>query len=131
MPRSLVLILASRNGECVAGAHLLRGSSTLFGRNWGCSEQHRSLHFELCYYRGIEYCIEQGLRRFEAGAQGEHKLTRGFLPEGVHSFHWIQDPRFRDAIDDFVRRERAETTAYIRAARSHSPFRDVGGPAHG
>ncbi len=131
MPRSLVLILAKRRGRCVAGAHLLRGTDALYGRNWGCSERHRSLHFEICYYRGIEYCIEHGLARFEAGAQGEHKLSRGFLPVRTHSFHWVRDPRFRDAIGDFVRRERAETTAYIRAAAAHSPYREGAAPAAG
>jgi len=123
MPRSLLLVLGKRRGRCVAGAHLLRGESGLFGRNWGCSEQHRSLHFEICYYRGIEYCIEHRLARFEAGAQGEHKLSRGFLPVRTHSFHWIRDARFRDAIDDYLRRERAENRAYIEAAAAHSPFR--------
>ncbi len=122
MPRSLILILGKRNGRCVAGAHLFRGEHTLYGRNWGCSEQHRSLHFEVCYYRGIEYCIANGLDRFEAGAQGEHKLTRGFVPVRTHSFHWIRDARFRDAIDDFVRRERAQNRAYLRAASEHAPF---------
>ena len=123
MPRRLIIILARREGRCVAGAHLLRGDSALFGRNWGCSEHHRSLHFEICYYRGIEYCIEQGLARFEAGAQGEHKLTRGFLPVRTSSFHWIRDARFRDAIGEFVARERAETRGYIHAAGLHSPYR--------
>jgi predicted N-acyltransferase len=123
MPRGLILILAKREGRCVAGAHLLRGETALFGRNWGCSERHRSLHFEICYYRGIEYCIEHGLSRFEAGAQGEHKLTRGFTPVGTHSFHWIRDSRFRRAIEEFVTRERAQTRGYIEAAARHSPYR--------
>ena len=125
MPRSLILILARRAGRVVAGAHLFRGRTALFGRNWGCSEQHRSLHFEICYYRGIEYCIEHGLARFEAGAQGEHKLTRGFVPVATHSFHWIRDRRFRDAIAEFAARERAETRGYIRAAAAHAPFRNA------
>jgi len=131
MPRALIMVLATRGGRCVAGAHLFRGATTLYGRNWGCSEQHRSLHFELCYYRGIEYCIANGLARFEAGAQGEHKLARGFVPVRTHSFHWIRDRRFRDAIDDFVRRERAQTAAYIRAAAGHAPFRDSRGEGRG
>ena len=126
MPRSLILVLASRAGRVVAGAHLLRGTDTLFGRNWGCSEYHRSLHFELCYYAGIEYCIEQGLSRFEAGAQGEHKLTRGFMPVRTHSFHYIRDLRFRDAIGDFVQREDAELGDYISAVEEHTPFRQGG-----
>jgi hypothetical protein len=123
MPRTLILILAKRAGRAVAGAHLLRGETALFGRNWGCSEQHRALHFEVCYYRGIEYCIEHGLARFEAGAQGEHKLTRGFLPVRTHSFHWIRDARFRQAIGEFVAREREQTAQYLRAAGAHTPFR--------
>lgn len=128
MPRTLILILARRGRRIVAGAHLLRGESTLFGRNWGCSEQYRSLHFEVCYYRGIEYCIEHGLARFEAGAQGEHKLTRGFMPVRTHSFHWIRDARFREAIGEFVAREREQTGRYIEAAGTHSPFRAADAP---
>ncbi len=131
MPRALIIVLARRGGRYVAGAHLLRGTDALFGRNWGCSEQHRSLHFEMCYYRGIEYCIEHGLARFEAGAQGEHKLTRGFVPVRTHSYHWIRDGRFREAIGEFVRRERAETGAYIRAAAAHAPFRALGAAPDG
>jgi len=123
MPRTLILILAKRAGRAVAGAHLLRGETALFGRNWGCSERHRALHFEVCYYRGIEYCIEHGLARFEAGAQGEHKLTRGFLPVRTHSFHWIRDARFRQAIGEFVAREREQTAQYLHAAAAHTPFR--------
>jgi predicted N-acyltransferase len=123
MPRSLIMILASRNDEVVAGAHLLRGNDALFGRNWGCSEHHRALHFELCYYVGIEYCIAHGLHRFEAGAQGEHKLARGFMPVRTHSFHYIRDPRFREAIDDFVQREGDEIGHYISDVETHTPFR--------
>jgi predicted N-acyltransferase len=131
MPRSLILILAKRGGRSVAGAHLFRGTTTLYGRNWGCRERHRSLHFEVCYYRGIEYCIAEGLARFEAGAQGEHKLTRGFVPQRTHSFHWIRDPRFRDAIDEFVTRERTQTRAYIEEAAAHAPFHGLRPGVHG
>lgn len=127
MPRSLIMILASRGSQVVAGAHLLRGADALFGRNWGCSEHYRSLHFEMCYYKGIEYCIEHGLARFEAGAQGEHKLTRGFMPVRTHSFHYIRDRRFRDAIGDYVQREDAEIGDYISAVQAHTPFRQSGG----
>ena len=127
MPRSLIMILASRDDEVVAGAHLLRGNDALFGRNWGCSEHHRALHFELCYYVGIEYCIAHGLRRFEAGAQGEHKLARGFMPVRTHSFHYIRDPRFREAIDDFVQREGDEIGHYISDVETHTPFRQSDG----
>jgi uncharacterized protein len=123
MPRALIIILARRGRRVVAGAHLLRGRDALFGRNWGCSEPYRSLHFEICYYRGIEYCIEHRLARFEAGAQGEHKLMRGFMPVRTHSFHWIRDPRFRDAIGSFLARERRQTEHYMQAAAAHTPFR--------
>ncbi len=120
---SLILILARREGRYVAGAHLFRGEKRLYGRNWGCSEYHRSLHFEMCYYRAIDYCIEQGLEAFEAGAQGEHKLSRGFLPVMTFSAHGVLHAEFRRAIADFTRRERIEVGRYIGAMSAHSPFR--------
>ena len=123
-PRELLMVLARRGHKTIAGAHLLVGADTLYGRNWGCAEQHRGLHFEMCYYQGIEYCVRHGLDRFEAGAQGEHKITRGFLPVATHSFHQIRDPDFRRAIDDFVHRERAGIAEQIRIMQAHSPFRD-------
>jgi predicted N-acyltransferase len=123
MPDSVMLVLAHRDRHCVAGAHLLRGRDTLYGRNWGCTEYLPSLHFEMCYYRGIAYCIEQGLRVFEAGAQGEHKIWRGFLPRATHSAHWFRDARFRDAIVDFLRRERIEIGHHMDVMREHLPFR--------
>lgn len=120
---ALILILARNRGRYVAGAHLFRGARSLYGRNWGCSEYHRSLHFEMCYYRAIDYCIDQRLERFEAGAQGEHKLSRGFLPVMTLSAHGILHPEFRRAIGDFTRRERLEVGRYIGAVAAHSPFR--------
>ena len=96
LPDRTLLVLARRGRSYVAGAHCFAGRDTLFGRNWGCTEQHRGLHFEICYYRLIEHCIRHGLARFDAGAQGEHKLLRGFLPVETHSAHWIADPRFRE-----------------------------------
>ncbi len=123
MGDAVVLVLARREGRTVAGAHLLRGSDALFGRNWGCTEHHRALHFEMCYYRGIELCIGAGLARFEAGAQGEHKMMRGFLPVETRSAHWIADRGFRSAIADFLERERPGNAAYITEMATHSPFR--------
>ena len=125
MPDAMVLVLARHGDEYVAGAHGLLGADTFFGRNWGCSEFYRSLHFEICYYQTIEYCIAQGLRRFDAGAQGEHKLTRGFLPVETGSAHWLEDERFRDAVEDFSRRESLGVRRYIASASEHSPFRNA------
>ena len=104
MPRQLVLFLAERDGCAIAGALCLRGGDTLYGRYWGASELLPGLHFETCYYQGIDYCLREGLRAFEPGAQGEHKLARGFLPTLVHSRHWIADPAFAEAIASLVRR---------------------------
>jgi predicted N-acyltransferase len=126
IPESLMLVLARRGAKVIAGAHLLCGGGTLFGRNWGCREQHRSLHFEVCYYQGIEQAIERGLARFEAGAQGEHKITRGFLPVKTHSFHFLRERRFRDAVNDFLQRERADVEHHLLVMAGHSPFREGG-----
>ena len=123
LPDRILLVLARRGAHYVAGAHCFVGRDTLFGRNWGCIEQYRGLHFELCYYRLIEYCIERRLATFDAGAQGEHKLMRGFLPVETHSAHWIEDPRFREAIARFLDSERAELARYRRAMEHHTPYR--------
>ena len=125
MPDSVLLVLAKRDARYVAGAHLFRGSEIVYGRNWGCSEFHRSLHFEICYYRVIEYCIEQRLGGFEAGAQGEHKITRGFLPVPTWSAHWVRHEAFRDAIGEFVARERRGIDGYIAEMETHTPFKLV------
>ena len=127
MPRSLLLSWAERDGRMVAGAHFLLGGNVLYGRNWGASEFHPSLHFELCYYRAIEYCIAHGIERFEAGAQGEHKLTRGFLPTTPWSSHWLAHAAFRRGVADFLRRERAGVDAYIDEMDAHTPFRRADG----
>ena len=123
LPDRILLALARRGRSYVAGAHCFVGRDTLFGRNWGCTEQHRGLHFEICYYRLIEHCIRRGLARFDAGAQGEHKLLRGFLPVETHSAHWIADPRFREAIGRYLDGERAQLRRYRRAMEGHSPYR--------
>ena len=120
----VVVVFARFAGRAVAAAILFRGGDTLYGRYWGCDADFHSLHFELCYYQGIEYAIEQGLQRFEPGAQGEHKITRGFLPTWTHSAHWIAEPAFRDAIADYLERERRLLADHFRELTAGSPFRD-------
>ena len=127
LPDHTLLVLARRGRSYVAGAHCFAGRDTLFGRNWGCTEQHRGLHFEICYYRLIEHCIRRGLARFDAGAQGEHKLLRGFLPVETHSAHWIADSRFHEAIGRFLAGERTQLRRYRRALEKHSPYRASAG----
>ena len=124
MPRRLVIVLAERDGQAIAGALCLRGGDTLYGRYWGATELHPGLHFEACYYRGIDYCLREGLTRFEPGAQGRHKIARGFLPSIVRSRHWIADPRFARAIGDWCAVERREIRQHLRQLQAHSPFRD-------
>jgi len=119
----LVLILARHGSDYVAGALNLRGDQALYGRYWGASADFNGLHFETCYYRAIEYCIDQRLARFEAGAQGEHKLSRGLLPTLTRSMHWLREPRFASAVADFLERERNGVTHYGEVLRAHSPFR--------
>lgn len=119
----IVLMLAEKDGVPVAGALNLRGRDALFGRNWGCLADYRFLHFELCYYQAIDYAIAHGLARVEAGAQGEHKIQRGYLPVETHSAHWIRDPAFRDAVGDFLTRERRVMEHEIAELTEHGPFR--------
>ena len=123
MPRQTVLMLAERDGQPIAGALCLRGGDTLYGRYWGAAELHPGLHFETCYYQGIEYCLREGLTRFEPGAQGRHKIARGFLPTLVRSRHRIADPRFAEAIDAWCTEERASTRHHFVELHTHSPFR--------
>lgn len=131
MPRQLVLFLAERGGEAVAGALCLRGGDTLYGRYWGSSEPVPApgLHFETCYYQGIDYCLREGLQVFEPGAQGEHKVARGFLPVATHSRHWLADPEFSRAIGEWCAQERAGTASYRQSVLAHSPYRDADPPA--
>jgi len=119
----ILLVLAVRDGEYVAGALNFIGAETLFGRYWGCSEHHACLHFELCYYRAIDYAIRHKLARVEAGAQGEHKLARGYLPVATHSLHWFADAGFRDAIAKYLDAERDAIDHEIEVLTSYGPFR--------
>lgn len=123
MGEQVVMVLAEQDGRDVAGALYFRSSDTLFGRYWGCAEELDCLHFEACYYRGIEYCIEQGIARFDPGAQGEHKIQRGFEPIHTLSSHWIADPSLARAVGEFTREEKAHIEAYRRDAATLLPFR--------
>jgi len=121
-PKRSHVAFARRNGEIIAGALYLSSHHTLYGRYWGTHETVPGLHFELCYYQGIEYCLRAGLHIFEPGAQGEHKLARGFLPVRTHSRHYLADERFRDAVRGALKRESAMLEAYGRELLKHSPF---------
>ena len=121
-----LLVLAERDGVPAAGALNFIGRDALYGRYWGCVEDHRNLHFELCYYRAIDYAIKHGLARVEAGAQGEHKLARGYLPVVTHSLHWIGDPGFRRAVEQFLEAERRAVTEENEILTSYGPFRKTG-----
>jgi predicted N-acyltransferase len=123
MADQTVLIMARRAGRYIAGAINFVGAGTLFGRHWGAIEHHPFLHFEICYYQAIEYAIAHKLARVEAGAQGEHKLARGYLPSTTYSAHYIADPGLRRAIDDYLARERAYVEAAGRELLEASPFR--------
>jgi len=126
IPRNIVLVLASHEGRYVAGALNLRSSDTLYGRHWGCLEEFNSLHFETCYYVGIDYCIQHGLKRFEPGAQGEHKVWRGFEPTPVWSAHWLSDPTFSRAVASYLTQEHHSMLAYMDELRGHLPFKNSG-----
>lgn len=121
--RQLVLFLAEQEGQPIAGALCLRGSDTLYGRYWGGAAL-PGLHFETCYYQGIDYCLREGLSCFEPGAQGEHKLARGFLPQRVRSRHCVADPAFAEALRPWCAAERAEVHRYQAMLLQHSPFRE-------
>jgi predicted N-acyltransferase len=121
---AVVLMVADHNGKTVAGALNLAGSDTLYGRNWGCRGEWPFLHFELCYYRAIDYAIERKLARVEAGAQGEHKIQRGYLPSETYSAHWIAHPGLRRAVAAFLNEERPEIRARMNALMDLSPFRN-------
>ena len=99
------------------------GGDTLYGRNWGCLEYHPFLHFETCYYQAIDFAIDRDLKQVEAGAQGSHKVARGYLPEATYSAHWISDPGFRDAVARYLKDERRHVAADIDYVEQHTPFR--------
>ena len=119
----ILLVMAKRAGRWIGGALNFLGSGTIFGRNWGTIEHHPFLHFELCYYQAIDYAIQNKLARVEAGAQGEHKLARGYLPKTTYSAHFIANPALRRAIADYLARERAYVQAAGEELAAAAPFR--------
>ena len=123
MADRVLLVLAKNGGRPIAGALNLIGSDTLYGRYWGAIEYHPFLHFEVCYYQAIDWAIAHGLKRVEAGAQGEHKLARGYAPARTYSAHWITDPNFRDAVAQYLDQERAFSAQELAELSHHVPFR--------
>jgi uncharacterized protein len=123
MADDILLVMAKRDGRYIAGAINFIGSDTLFGRHWGCLEEHPFLHFEVCYHQAIDFALEKGLKKVEAGAQGEHKLARGYLPVTTHSAHYITHPGLHRAIADYLERERADVDYTAEYLHEHSPFR--------
>lgn len=125
MPEHLLIVLACHGDEPVACALNIRGRDALYGRYWGTTQFISGLHFETCYMQAIEYCIAKGIRRFEGGAQGEHKLSRGMLPARTHSAHWVRDTRYAQAIADFLERETAMLEDYADELQAHSPYKTL------
>jgi len=123
LPDSLVVVIGEKDGAAVSTAICFRGKETLYGRYWGCADLYDSLHFETCYYQGIDYCIKEGIKTFEPGTQGEHKIARGFTPTTTWSSHWIADQRFASAIADYLEREGEHIDDYAAALESRVPFR--------
>ncbi|KQO90597.1 hypothetical protein ASF33_01350 [Methylobacterium sp. Leaf92] len=123
MPERILLVIAKNARRPIAGAINFIGDTALYGRNWGCIEDHPFLHFEVCYYQAIDFAIARGLKRVEAGAQGEHKLARGYRPVPMHSAHDIADPALARAVADYLKRERSHVNAAIAEYAAMSPFR--------
>ncbi|KAB7614377.1 N-acetyltransferase [Amylibacter sp. SFDW26] len=131
MRDDVLLVLCEREGRWVAGALNFIGEDCLYGRYWGCTEHHSCLHFEVCYYVAIDYAIRHGLKRVEAGAQGEHKLARGYLPKPTYSLHWFADPGFRDAVGKYLQAEREAIDEEIEILTDYGPFKKVEGEQDG
>jgi len=125
MPEAIRVVLAKQGSRPVAMAFSLVGGGSFYGRYWGCLAEFDRLHFETCFYQGMEYAIDNGLQRFDAGAQGEHKLIRGFEPVITHSWHYLAHPGLRDAVSDFLEQERVGILAYAEDARAALPYRQV------
>ena len=127
MPENLLLILGYRDGRPMASAFNIIGDGTLYGRYWGTKEFHSGLHFEACYYQAIEFCIAEKIGYFEGGAQGEHKLARGLLPQRTVSAHWLAHPEFAEAVTRFLRKETSGIEHYVDELSEHSPFKQADG----
>ena len=123
MPQHALLVIATRDGVPIASALNYITNDAMYGRSWGTFEFHSGLHFETCYYQAIEYCIAHNIRTFEGGAQGEHKLARGFLPVTTRSAHWLAHPQFAEAVEDFLRQEAGAVAEYVDALNERSPFK--------
>jgi predicted N-acyltransferase len=123
MPQNILLVIAERAGRMIAGALNFIGSDALYGRNWGAIEYHDSLHFETCYYQAIDFAIARGLSRVEAGAQGGHKLARGYLPRKTYSLHYLSHPGLQRAVANYLEAERRGVDEHQQALAAHSPFR--------
>ncbi len=131
MRDDVLLVMCKRDGRWVAGALNFIGGDCLYGRYWGCAEDYPCLHFEVCYYQAIDYAIKQGLKRVEAGAQGAHKLARGYLPKPTYSLHWIADPGFRNAVATYLDAEREAVDEEIEVLTDYGPFRKSDGEEDG
>lgn len=125
MPEQLLLVLAKKDEKYIAGALSFKDKNTLYGRYWGCDEEWQFLHFETCYYQGIEYCIDHELEKFDSGAQGEHKIQRGFEPVLTYSNHWISHPEFSAAIKQFIKEEKNHNSQYQQLVTKHLPFKKI------
>ena len=123
MPDQILLVLADMGNDCIAGALMYKSDHTLYGRHWGSTRHIDSLHFEACYYQGIEYCIANGLQHFEPGAQGEHKIARGFEPSLTRSFQWLQEERFRIPVTRYCEQEKAAVAEYMAELGSAYAYR--------
>ena len=115
-------LTSDEEDKCIAGSLMYCSDTTLYGRHWGCSEHVDKLHFEACYYRGIEYCIDNGIKHFEPGAQGQHKIARGFIPTLTRSSHWLNNSPFQESIDDFIKHEHHHIENYMKNLKS--PYKD-------
>ena len=123
MADSVLAVMARDGRDMIAAAIFFAGSRQLYGRYWGCERELDCLHFEACYYQGIEYCIDHGLRLFEPGTQGEHKVARGFVPTATWSAHWLKHPEFFAVIGDYLERERQHVERYMDAVDERSPYK--------
>lgn len=122
MPEQMLLVLAFKNEQCIAGALNFFSSSTLYGRYWGCAQEHEFLHFETCFYQGIDFCIENKIDTFDPGAQGEHKIKRGFKPILTSSFHYLRHPQFREAVQRYLVQEKLAVLDYQKSRMALLPF---------
>ena len=124
LPQQILLILAERERKIIAAAVFYVSETSLYGRYWGADADYNALHFETCYYQGIDYCIEHGKQHFEPGTQGEHKISRGFLPVTTWSAHWLAHKEFAEAISRYLDDEQRHIERYMALVDDHSPYRD-------